>query len=52
MTLQNIKWCDHHLVYNGIEYGIVAGEATKKYIYWRDGSSNYDATDTILTQND
>ncbi len=37
----SVAWNEHIIFYNGIEYTIVAGNTSNKYIYWDGSSSSY-----------
>jgi len=47
-----VAWNEHSLFYNGAEYTIAAGNTNLKYIYWLNGLSVYNSSDTNPTLTD
>jgi len=47
-----VAWNEHSLFYNGAEYTIAAGNTDLKYIYWLNGLSVYNSSDTNPTLTD
>jgi len=48
----SVAWNEHSLFYNGAEYTIAAGNTALKYIYWLNGLSIYDSSNTNPTLTD